>query len=348
MAYDIVFFSAMQEQAAAAIDAIWEERAGQWGIGGLTGPHGDPALGIGETGGDGWARKDIAVNAGLASPFSEFIIGAHVYFAAGAHTGDARLFSLYEGTGIHHMSIGWNNTPVDLKVFRATTQVGTTLDLNLALNTWYHIMFAGKIHDTTGYFEVFIDGVSTGAQTSLDTQNAGTGLANMFATGFVTAVSGNPLCRMANLYLAVGSPGTPPGLLRAKRNVVNVAGSNTDFAPLSSTNVSNVDEASTDGDTTYNESSTVGDIDTFGFDNIPTNATVYAVQTEVVARKTDAGVRTGKNVVRSGGTNYFGSVKTLHETYETMIGCRTVDPATSAAWTASAVNSLEVGYALDS
>ena len=70
---------------------------------------------------------------------------------------------------------------------------------------------------------------------------------------------------------------------------------------------------------------------------------VLAVQNNVIAKKTDAGGTGLKPVIRSAGTDYYGTNAVLTATDKTITDIRTTDPATSAAWTISGVNAIEAG-----
>src|SRR6185369_10251257 len=81
---------------------------------------------------------------------------------------------------------------------------------------------------------------------------------------------------------------TGPYRIECRR--ATAAGNYAQFTPLSSTNVSNVDDThGNDGDTTYNAGTAAGNKDTFQFGSItPTAGTIPAIATHIMARKTEA------------------------------------------------------------
>jgi hypothetical protein len=100
-----------------------------------------------------------------------------------------------------------------------------------------------------------------------------------------------------------------------------------------------------DSDTTYVESPTVGAKDTYAASNLPTPAlSIVGAGTVVVARKTDAGSRAIKTVVRSGGVNYQGAdehfLSTSYAAYRSMF---LQNPNGPAAWNETTVNAMEAG-----
>lgn len=112
----------------------------------------------------------------------------------------------------------------------------------------------------------------------------------------------------------------------------------------STNNFQLVDESQGNSDTDYVESSTVNDIDLYGFENLPASAaTVKAIQTTTFARKTDAGTRTIAHMTRISSTNYQGADITLNAAYRNQETIQETSPATATAWTVSEVNGAEFG-----
>lgn len=89
----------------------------------------------------------------------------------------------------------------------------------------------------------------------------------------------------------------------------------------------------------------VGQRDSYGFADIPplSAATLYGVQAVATWLKDDAGSRSAAIFARSSSTNADGTAAGL-STSQTMVPqIYETDPATSAAWTQSAVNAAEFG-----
>jgi hypothetical protein len=100
-----------------------------------------------------------------------------------------------------------------------------------------------------------------------------------------------------------------------------------------------------DDSTTYVESATVNDVDTYSMDDLPTPAlSIIAVCPVIRAVKTDAGTRALTAVIRSGGADYDGAVEQfLSTSYAGYREAFLVDPDTAAAWDEAGVNAMEVG-----
>jgi hypothetical protein len=111
------------------------------------------------------------------------------------------------------------------------------------------------------------------------------------------------------------------------------------------TNFSQVNEAHQDGATSYVYDSTAGDADFYGIGTIAsTPASTIAVTTRGYMQKSDAGSRTAAVQLKSGATTVASPTLTL-TTSGWLWAWRTdtVDPNTSAAWTAAAVNAATIG-----
>jgi hypothetical protein len=129
----------------------------------------------------------------------------------------------------------------------------------------------------------------------------------------------------------------------------NANGANNDLAGSDGNSVDNYllvdDPAENDGDTTYVQSATVTDKDTYGMENLPsTPLSIVAVCPLIIAKKTDAGTRGVTPVIRSGGTDYQAATEHfLGTSYATYKQAVFEDPDTATAWDETGVNAMEVG-----
>jgi len=105
-----------------------------------------------------------------------------------------------------------------------------------------------------------------------------------------------------------------------------------------------VNEAQQDGATTYVYDSTVGDADFYGIASIGgTPASTIAVTTRGFIQKSDAGTRNGAVQLKSSGVTVASTSTALSTTWGWLWRTDTTDPATGAAWGATAVNNAQVG-----
>ena len=125
--------------------------------------------------------------------------------------------------------------------------------------------------------------------------------------------------------------------------IPNGAGASTQFTPSSGANYTTVDELPYSA-TDYVQSNTSGNRDTYTFSDLSNVGTIYGVQNNFIAKKTDAGSLSLKSAVKSGASVYYGSSAVLATNDATVSDTRSQDPNTSAAWTQSGVNALEAGF----
>jgi hypothetical protein len=242
-----------------------------------------------------------------------------------------------------------HTTGGQLTFTRNGTAIGSTGTTVLSSNVWYYIEVKVTIADApSGVASCRINGVSELAQTTLDTRNAANASANRIQiVGTNTTYAGG----MSDLYICDATGGVNDDYLGDVRIAClfpTGAGNSTQYTPSAGSNWQNVDDATPDGDTTYNESSTTSHVDLFATSNLPTVPTgnVKGVQFLTYDRKTDAGARTLRHVVRTNSNDYESANITQLDTYLYNITERDVNPNTSAAWTESQVNGMEIGYKL--
>lgn len=236
-----------------------------------------------------------------------------------------------------------------IEVYRGnfTTLLGTTSGVFVAAN-WNWVQVKCVINDTTGSVEIRdASGSVLIALTGIDTKNGGTGYVDVVSLGGVAASGSNDIdCDDWHVWDSTGSIcNTWTNDTRVDHKLPNGAGNNAQFTPSAGANDTCVDEANYNT-TDYVESSTAGHKDSYAFADIShTPPNIFSVLRTAVAQKDDAGARSLKMLTRQGGTDYSGSAVTLNQgSYSRVVDVQEVDPATSAAWTQSGVNSAEFGF----
>jgi hypothetical protein len=130
------------------------------------------------------------------------------------------------------------------------------------------------------------------------------------------------------------------------------AGTTTQFTPLTGSNFSEVNEATPDGDSSYVESSTIGQIDTYQMADLAASiATVKSVAACSFSRKTDVGSRGMKTEIRAGGGNTANAAEiALGNSYLYAWQQWGQNPNNGSAinWTPTTVNSVEAGQTVSS
>ena len=298
----------------------------------------------GGSAGNGWVSNPITSGDVFAVGIGVINIGQ----AGGS--GNIRLFGLFEGATAHMglMCDGSDASTYNLYVVRGTTVLQTFT--GVLLDSVYHYAeLVTTIHDTTGAWEVFLDGVSLGSASSTDTRNGGTGVADTFVLGNRDGSTTNHDIRMDDLYVTDDAGGSPNNGRLGDVRVVALpptgTGNYAQFTPSTGSNWQNVDEATPNDDTDYNSSTTAGDKDSFATTNLPSNAaSVYAIKESLRHRKDDAGSATVRNLLRISSTDYESGDHAVADSYQYHSDIRETNPNTSNAWTQSDVDGMETGY----
>lgn len=119
------------------------------------------------------------------------------------------------------------------------------------------------------------------------------------------------------------------------------------WTPSAGTNWQNVDDTTPDDDTTYNLATPSGlpKTDLFTRAALPAEATIIrAVKNIWRGRKEDAAVAEVRGLIKSGSSEGLGTTRALDTVHTYYSDIYQLDPATSAAFSPSAVNALLNGY----
>ena len=243
-----------------------------------------------------------------------------------------------------HLTLGLTNSAVVL--YRGGP--GSTLlgqySINVLTNAFYNLEISATINSTTGTAVVRLNGTTIINFTG-NTKNGGT---NTTIDSFLLGANGGLTAVIDDLYICDSTVSAPYnkflGDVRIYALSPSGAGSSTQFTPSSGANYTAVDELPYSA-TDYVSSGTTGFRDTYAFADLPaTVGTVYAVQNNIIAKRTDAAFISLKSAIKSGASVYYGTPINLGTSDGMIQDLRVTDPATSVSWTATGVNSLEAGF----
>ena len=216
-------------------------------------------------------------------------------------------------------------------------------------NIWCYFEAKIKHSATVGTVDVRINGVSVISATSVDTIATANTYINRIKIG-ERGTSGTGKFDVDDLYILDGT-GTDNNdflgdcvvealLPNGNGNSSGMTGSDGN----STDNYQLVDEL-TPSFSDYVEASTEGTKDTYAMDDMSagTSDSVYGIQTAVMEQKDDSGTKYMRTVIRSGTTDYVSSSRSLNTGWATALDIWEQDPNTSAAWTVTNVNAVEVG-----
>lgn len=231
-----------------------------------------------------------------------------------------------------------------LKLYRGAGGSGTLLATSTTVinnSSWYYLELKVTI-DNAGAYELKINGVTEFSSGSADTQNGGTATMDKIRlTAFGAYLDDFYICD------TTGSSNTTfLGDCRIDTLLPTGDGNYTQFTPSTGTShYALVDDPAGSLNTTdYNSSSTANDRDSYTFPDLAglVSQTVYGIQINAYAIKTDSGTRSLGTMSRLSGTNKDGAGTALGTAYDFISEIQETDPA-SAAWTESNVNAAEFG-----
>lgn len=245
-------------------------------------------------------------------------------------------------SGSQNASIQFNadGTVSALNALYAT--VATSTKVAIETNVGHYIELGVKCSTTTGRIIVRVDG-----EVLIDVENTNTGTSTYVAS--ISGIGAGFVASYEDLYVTYDNT---PGQISFYDDVSiqaispNGAGSYSQWTPTSGLNWETVDEKPL-STTDYNETNVVNEIDTFTFPDLTFTGTVKGVQFVVSAKKSDVQIRAIQGVCTISGTDYFSANSEYLSTQESFYRfVWAVNPATSAAWTNSEVNSATFGYKL--
>lgn len=245
------------------------------------------------------------------------------------------------------------NTDGTLTVTRnGTALTGGTSVATIPLNSWTYIEWKVTIADSIGAntCQVRLNGNTSeviNVTTGQDTKNTANTTASQVSFGPAIAPTQIRTFKFTDIYI-VSQDATAPndwcGDCRVDVILPNGAGDSTDWTPNTGTNWEAVDDATSDGDTTYVETTTSGHVDLYAMQNLPTTpARIWAIQAAVAAKKTDAGARAIQPAIKTGGTQYNGTSQSLSNSELYYLHQWGVNPDTTAEWTKAQVDALQAG-----
>ena len=316
--------------------------------------HGQiPAFGTTGAAFGGQAANIVNMNCEIEFPLptavGTFIIGTRLYFTVNSSVGMYLVFSdtsdnvlvqiqLLSMNGVNTLSATRNGAHGQGTI--TGTALGSASYLT-AVNTYYEIEAQLTVGSgTSGSLLVKINGATILNLSGINTQ--GTAGSTIGFVGFGAAWPTGSCwddfygCDTTGSapYNTFGTAVAGPMGYRVSTGVPN-GNSSVQFTPSTGTNYSNVNET-TYSSTNYNSSGTPGQTDLFTIAApISSGSTILAVQNTFVGALSAAGTRTAAGVIKSGGTNYAGTTRTLTATPTKYVDIWVNDPATGSPWATS-------------
>lgn len=246
-----------------------------------------------------------------------------------------------DGLGNEQQRIYWNGANQLIVARNAggtTLLTGATPFIN---NTWYYVEIKIVCDASAGSVQIKLNGVNDGTVTGIQTRTQSNN--NIQCVQFN---AGSFSHYKDDIYI-LNSDSSGPNTFLGDVQIVSItpsgAGTHTDFTPSAGANYQNVDDVAYDDDTTYNETSVTGNIDTYAMSDISLSGAIKGVQFNWVSRKTTAGTRLEAPVIRTNSTDTVGSDVSETDTYTNKFAIYQKNPVTSADFTQSELNAAEFG-----
>lgn len=217
----------------------------------------------------------------------------------------------------------------------ATSAAGLILS-----NTWFQVQVRIVVSTTVGVVTIYHNGVQVATATGLNT-----GSTAIQRTGPIRRNNGNLVADDWYVNDSTGSYNNGfLGDVKIACVLPNADGTTNNWTATGAANrYQCVDETTRNDDTDYVVSSTPGDVQLFGLQDITLTGQVLAVVATVWARKDDAGTRTVKLRLKSGATSTDGPDTTMNLTYQPLMKTFDTDPNTGSPFTVANFNAAEVG-----
>lgn len=234
----------------------------------------------------------------------------------------------------------------------AETRVGVssylddyTANGSVQVQNWHYVEFSYLWSTgSAGTFQMGVDGTYITERTGIDMYFS----YSLTRIGWTTSTVVNEFW-IDDLYTADTTGGVNDSFLGPVAITVKYPDGNGNYSNLtgsdgnSTDNYLLVDEDPPDDGTTYVESGTEGDEDTYTFDDVTGSPTIYGVVASMYSRRTQTGAKYLRAITRLSSTDYTGTAKSLATSYGVLEEVWDQNPNTSTAWTATTFNGAEFG-----
>jgi hypothetical protein len=272
------------------------------------------------------------------TPSSELIVGFAWYSGSLINTS-----VLYSGKLVQSLIFCQANTNGSFWVWYASGSKTTSTGW-FTSNTWYYVELKYKLDDSTGYWELYLDGslVDSFSGDTVGTQG-NTITSHTWKPGNNTGV------RFDDIYVYdnTGDVQEPYGPVKI-RALVPDGDDTTDWTSTGANHYDQVNNIPVDT-ANYVESDTANDVDLFTFANAtdPDNWPILGIQLNVQAVVTDVGLFTLEGLADSNGTVETSNETIIDDTGGQYTFIFEEDPETSNAWTIDTLNDAKFGVGVE-
>lgn len=246
-----------------------------------------------------------------------------------------------------HLTLAIDYTNQRFILRRGNTLIDNTSDDVLDLDTWYHAEFKFNINDTTGLYELRLDGIDVMSDSNVDTKEVFPSVFAIQFNGIQAKNNDNPdeEFLIDDFYVLDSNGSENNDFLGVDTRVLTLfpdaEGTTNDFTPSTGTDNSATVDENPASDTDFNSGITNGDIDEYLVDTLNADS-VFGVMIRSNVQPSASGHRAVRNRVLSNSSIANGSDITITDDVDVNTIFET-DPDTTSLWTISGVNAAEFG-----
>lgn len=272
---------------------------------------------------------------------STIILGADVYLDNFGSSG-ATIFRMLSPLIENVITVG-NDGSISFYRSSGVYLLGTSTN-SINIGNWHFIEAKITISNTAGSVEIRVNGDTWLSLSNIDTQQT-----NPYVNSIDIPGSSFTDVYYDNLYIC-DDTGTSNNDFLGPVRVETLWPDGDDgiqdwiATGAGTTNSDRVNELTEDGDTSYVQSGTVGDIDNYTYDDLSLSPSeIFGVQVTSTAKRLDAGVRNMRNRISHGGSTTNGVSAGLGSDYVHVSDIVENCPSTGTAWTKAQIDTMTAG-----
>ncbi len=268
----------------------------------------------------------------------------------GLNSGSQGLYLEKGTTEQVHLEIVSNAGSFEVRVMRGATQLGITTSA-FVYGSWHHFELKVTVHTSTGAFELRHNEVNVLSGSGVNTANAGSNQADVFAIRFTTTSSN---VRFDDFYVWDGTGAVVNNFVGdtvIEGIEVTANGATNQWTPSAGSNFDNVNDPGSAtpvdaGVGGFNSSDTAAQLDLYTFSDLTQiDGTILSVQLDTQLAMASAGSRTVDTKYRDPDTTVvdIASKAVASTSYDSFADVMSVNPNGGAAWDVADINGGQFG-----
>jgi hypothetical protein len=244
-----------------------------------------------------------------------------------------------------HIRVEINSRDIRIRLNNATV-TDATIGNVLEPNQWNLIELKAKVHDSTGYWYLYVNGVLVDSNTGIDTKFSTLNVNRLNVWNYhLSQINGDFYC----CDLAGSQNNDVLGPFHVQGILPNATGANADWTPSSAVDNYTVVNEETADEADYVDSGTPDETDLYNYENLSgTWDTIFGLQTNSRIFLDGAGSETVSVLCKSGTTTNSANFTITNTTMSVNDEGKNMqiledDPDTASTWITSGVNTAQFG-----